>query len=241
MRPVMALVTAAGLGLMAALPAMAQTAPTQTGPLLSLSAEGQVKATPDVAFVTFGLVTEAKTAQEAMAANAAQMSRVMSTLKAQGIADKHVQTSGLSLNAQYDYRDNQPPVLRGYQASNQVSVRIEDLAKTGATLDAVVKAGVNQINGISFGLKDPKKAEDAARLDAVKALQAKANLYAGATGYRIKGLQSLSEGGGFAPMPMPMPMPRMMKAEMAMADATPVAAGEMAVSITISAIYELEK
>lgn len=239
MRPVMALVTAAGLGLMAALPAMAQTAHTHTGPLLSLSAEGQVKATPDVAFVNFGLVTEAKTAQEAMAANAAQMNRVMSTLKAQGIADKHVQTAGLSLQAQYDYHDNQPPLLRGYQASNSVSVRIEDLAKTGATLDAVVKAGVNQINGISFGLKDPKKAEDAARLDAVKALQAKASLYAGATGYRIKGLQSLSEGGGFTPITMP--MPRLMKAEMAMADATPIAAGEMAVNITVTAVYELEK
>ena len=129
----------------------------------------------------------------------------MAALKKAGIAAKDIQTSGLNLSPQYVYEQNQPPRLTGYQASNQVTVTVHDLTKLGAAVDATVNAGANQVNGISFGLNDPTAAENAAREDAVKALQAKADLYAKATGYRIGRLVSLSEGGGYTPQP-PMPM-----------------------------------
>ena len=208
-------------------------------PALNLSAYGEVKIAPDMATISFGVVTEATTAAEAMSLNAARMNQVMAALRRAGIEARDVQTSGLNLSAQYDYVENQPPRLRGYQASNQVTVIIDDLTRVGTTADAVVAAGVNQINGIGFGLKDPSAAENLARQIAVRNLQAKAALYAQALGVELGGIRSLSEGGGYSPQP-PMMFAR---AEMAMdsGGSTPVAAGVLTVRIDITGVYDLNR
>ncbi|QTC91816.1 SIMPL domain-containing protein [Brevundimonas goettingensis] len=210
----------------------------QTQPSLNLSATGEVKVAPDMATITFGVVTEAQTAQEAMAQNATQMTRVAAALRRAGIAERDIQTSGLNLQAQYDYVQNEPPKLRGYQATNRVTVNINDLTRVGTTADAVVAAGVNQIDGISFGLKDPKTAEDQARRLAVQALQAKARLYAEALGVQLGGIRSLNEGGGYTPQP-PMPVFAMARMQSAGADSTPVSAGELSVKIDITGVYDI--
>lgn len=202
----------------------------------NLSAYGETRVAPDMATINLGVNSEAPTAVGAMQANATQANKIIAALRKAGIADKDIQTSGLNLNAQYDYVENQPPKLRGYQASNQVTITVRDLARLGQAVDATVAAGANQVNGISFGLSDPTAAENAARQQAVKALAAKANLYAAATGYKLQRLVSLSEGGGYTP---PSPMPIMAMARMEKADSTPVSPGEIAVRIDISAIYEL--
>jgi uncharacterized protein YggE len=206
---------------------------------LNLSAYGETRATPDMATINLGVMTEAPAAAEALQANAARMNQVIAALRKAGIAQKDIQTSGLNLNAQYAYEQNQPPRLTGYQASNQVTVTVHDLARLGAAVDATVKAGANQVNSISFGLDDPTAAENAARETAVKALSAKADLYARATGYRVGRLVSLSEGGGYAPVSPPMPM--MAMARMEKADSTPVSPGEMRVRVDVTALYELSR
>lgn len=209
----------------------------QTQPSLNLAATGEVRVAPDMATVTFGVVTEAPTAQAAMAQNAERMNAVSAALRRAGVAERDIQTSGLNLQAQYDYQENQPPKLRGYQASNRVTVRVMDLTKTGATVDAVVAAGVNQIDGVAFGLKDPSTAENEARRLAVRALQAKAQLYAEALGVQLGGVRSLNEGGGYAPPP-PMPMYAMRAQSMA-ADSTPVSGGELSVKIDVTGVYDI--
>lgn len=238
---------AAAAFLAAATPrAMAQTAEPSMGamhmmqpaPSLNLSAYGEVKAAPDMATITFGVQTEAVTAQQAMRDNAAQMTRVVAALRRAGIAERDIQTSGLNLSAQYDYVQNEPPRLRGYQASNRVTVIINDLNRVGSTADAVVAAGVNQIDGISFGLNDPAAAEDQARQIAVRNLQAKAALYAQALGRPLGDIRSLTEGGGYAPRP-PMPMYAARAVAMDAAESTPVSAGELAVRIDITGVYDL--
>jgi uncharacterized protein YggE len=243
------LMRAAGFGLaltFAAAPAvLAETPPPAAESMfrattLNLSAYGETRVEPDMAMITLGVMTEGKTAAEAMAANAQRMTAVVASLKKAGIAEKDIQTSNLNLNPQYRYEENKPPILVGYQASNQVTIRVLDLKKLGAAVDATVNAGANQVHGISFGLSDPTGAENAAREAAVKALAAKADLYAKATGYRISRLVSLSEGGGYAPQP-PMPMVAY-AAKREMADAgTSISAGEMKVRIDISGLYELAR
>src|SRR5690606_12465109 len=238
---------AAASTMMMSTAALAQSQPNGGAPLtiqavterpsLNLSAYGEVRTAPDMASINFGVVTEAATAAEAMQQNAARMNQVMAALRRAGIAERDVQTSALNLSAQYDYVQNEPPRLRGYQASNQVTVSINDLSKVGSTADAVVSAGVNQIGGISFGLKDPTAAENQARQLAVRNLQAKAALYSQALGVELGGIRSLTEGGGYAPQP-----PRAMyaRAEMAMdSGGTPVAAGELTVRIDITGVYDL--
>lgn len=241
------LVRAGVLGLLlatatAAPAALAQTPPPSADSMfkattLNLSAYGETRVAPDMANISLGVVTEAPTAAGALSANSERMTQVMAALKKAGIAEKDIQTSGLNLSPQYDYVQNEPPRLRGYQASNQVTIRVNDLDRLGAAVDATVKAGANNVNGISFGLKDPSAAENTAREAAVKALSAKADLYARATGHRVGRLVTLSEGGGYSP---PSPMPVMAYARMEKAsDATPVSAGELQVRIDITGLYEL--
>ena len=207
-------------------------------PALNLSAYGEVKIKPDMATISFGVQTEATTAAAALRDNATQMTQVMAALRRAGIAERDIQTSGLNVQAQYDYVQNEPPKLRGYQAINRVTVTINDLNKVGTTADAVVAAGVNQVDGISFGLKDASAAENQARQLAVRALQSKAQLYAQALGVQLGGIRSLNEGGGYSPQP-PMPMPAPMFARAAMADSTPVSAGELTVRIDINGVYDI--
>jgi uncharacterized protein YggE len=205
---------------------------------LNLSAFGEEKRAPDIATINLGVATEAATARAAMQANAARMTQVLASLRAGGIAAKDVQTAQISLEPRYDYAPNQSPKLTGYRAANQVRITVRDLAKLGGAVDAAVDAGANEAGQISFGLVDPAAAEDAAREAAVKALAARAELYAKATGYRVVRLVSLTEGGGFTP-PQPIRMTAM-AARMESAE-TPVAPGEVQVRIDVSGVYELAR
>jgi uncharacterized protein YggE len=205
---------------------------------LTLSAYGETRTAPDMATISLGVVSQEPEAAAALTANAADMSRVIAALKHGGVAERDIQTSQLSLEPQYLYQNNQPPKLTGYRVSNQVTITVRDLKRLGAAVDAVVSAGANQLGSVSFGLSDPTAAENAAREAAVKALAAKAELYAHATGYKVLRLVSLSEGGGYSP-PTPVPMvamaARLDKAQ------TPVETGEARVRVDASAVYELAR
>jgi len=168
------------LPLLGARPARAAEPPAPA--TLTLSAEGVSRLAPDMASLSLGVVTEAPTAGEALRVNAERMTKVMAALKRAGLADRDIQTSGLSVSPMYDYPNGQPPALRGYQASNQVTASVRDLARLGPVLDATVNAGANTAGQVGFGLSNPLAAENAAREAAVKALNAKADLYARATG-----------------------------------------------------------
>jgi hypothetical protein len=146
-----------------AVPAQAQVAAADTAPRLSLSAYGEVRAAPDMAQITLAVETTGPTAAQAMASNRERMTKVFAVLAKQGLKPSDIQTTGLNLNAQYAYEPNLPPRLTGYQANNSVTITVNDLGRLGATLDAVVGAGVNQVSGIGFGLKNPQEIEDAAR------------------------------------------------------------------------------
>lgn len=205
---------------------------------LSLSAYGEAHTRPDMASLDLGVETTRDSAGAAMRDNAAQMSRVIGTLKSAGLQDRDLRTSNLSLAPQYVYTQGQPARLSGYQVSNQVQVTVRDLTKLGAVADAVVGAGATNVGQISFGLDNPLAAENLARLAAVKALQDKATLYAQATGYHIVRLVTLSEGAPYSPGPRPM---MMMAAEARAAAPTPVEAGESTLRVDITGVFELAK
>lgn len=229
----------------AAAPAMAQEAAHEghamhmiEGTVLSVSAEGVVESAPDMATLSMGVVSEGATAAEAMAENARRMNGLTQALRRAGVAERDIQTSNLSVNPQYVYVENQAPRISGYQASNQVSARVRNLANVGRTVDAAVAAGGNTVNGISFGHADPDAQMDAARRVAAREARERADLYAQAFGLRVHRIIAISEGGGYVP---PMPMPMFARAE-AVADGaapTPVAPGEIQTRVNVSVTYEL--
>ena len=215
--------------------AQAQAMPTIDGTLLSVSAQGQARRAPDLATVSAGVITQAADGNAAMRQNAEQMNRVLAAIKAAGVADRDVQTSGIGLNPQYRYEENQAPRITGYQASNTVSVKLRDIARMGKVLDALVASGANQVNGPSFGIEDPEPLYDQARLQALEAARARAGTYARALDLRVRRIVSISEGG--AAMPVPMPRMAMMKADAY--ESTPVAPGESSVSVNLEVVFEL--
>ena len=217
--------------------ALAQAAPASDGTLLSVSSRAEARKGPDIATFSAGVVTQAADGNAALRQNAEQMNRVLAAIKAAGVADKDVQTSGISLNPQYRYEENQPPRITGYQASNTVNVKLREVAKMGKVLDALVASGANQVNGPSFGIDDPEPLYDRARLDALKAARARAETYAGALGVRVRRIVSISEGGASFPRPMPMMMA--MAADGMRAKETSVSPGESTLSVNLDVVFEL--
>ncbi|MFY8196078.1 SIMPL domain-containing protein [Novosphingobium sp. B1] len=239
----------AGLGI-------AQSASAQTvsaGPvvaagntLLNIAVEGKVARTPDLALFSAGVTTQGKTAGEALTENAQRMTAVIAALKKAGIAERDIQTSNLSVNPVYGQPKRLPdgsfeqtdPVIVGYQATNQVSVRQRKIDQYGKVIDTLVSAGANQVNGPSFQIDSPEGALDEARIAAMSKARARADLYAKAAGLRVVRVLSISENGGFAPPPQP----PIMFAREAMSSApksSPVAAGELEMTVTVNVSYEL--
>ncbi len=171
--------------------AHAQTAPAPTsveplipavGTVLDVSAEGRTTRVPDLATIRAGVVSQGPTAAAALSDNAARMQRVLAAVKRAGVADRDIQTATVQLQPQYRYGENVPPVITGYQATNTLSIRFRDIAKSGSVLDALVAQGANQIDGPNLSLDNPDAALDEARADAVKRARARAEPYSNAAG-----------------------------------------------------------
>nr|WP_087575542.1 SIMPL domain-containing protein [Sphingomonas sp. CDS-1] len=235
------------MALGAALPfsAMAQTSVTiaETAPIVTLNVTETVEAAPDMATVGTGVQTRAQTAAQAMRDNAVQMDKLIAALVKAGIPKKDIQTSGINLSVQYDYsnRDGQPsgPRFIGYEASNQLSVKLRDIKKVGTLLDTMVEAGATNVNGPSFSISDPTPMLAQARAAALKTARAQADFYAQAAGYRSARLVSLAESNSGGQPPMPMMVTARFKADSA--PATPVEPGQVGSSVTLTVQYALEK
>ena len=209
---------------------VAATSANPGNTLLSVSAQAEASRAPDIATLSAGVVTQAADANGAMRANAEQMSRLMTAIKAAGIAERDVQTSGINLNPQYRYAENQPPTITGYQASNNVNLKVREIGKLGQVLDALVASGANQINGPTFEIDDADSVQDQARTAALKKARERADMYAESLGLRVVRLVSISEGGsGFQP-PRPMMMMRAVAQDSA---ASPVSPGETTLTVAV--------
>lgn len=204
--------------------------------LLQVSAHAEAHRVPDVATISAGVVTQAADANAAMRDNAQQMDKVMKAIHAAGVAERDIQTSGINVNPQYRYAENQPPTITGYQANNTVSLKVRDIGKLGHVLDALVASGSNQVNGPSFEVDQPEAAYDEARRAALEKAQARAEMYAKTLGLRVRRIVSIGEGGNFRP-PVPMPVMAMARAEKAVD--TSVSPGETTLGADLDVVFEL--
>ncbi len=225
--------------------AIAQTNVTiaETAPVVTLNVTESVEGSPDIATVGTGVQTRAPTAQAAMQDNAAKTEKLIAALAKAGIAKKDIQTSGINLSAQYDYnqREGEPtgPRFFGYEASNQLTVKLRDIKMVGPLLDAMVAAGATNINGPTFAIDNPAPMLVQARGAALKSAKAQADFYAQAAGYRSARLLSIAESNSGGQPPMPMLQSARFKADAA--PTTPVEPGQVSASVTLTVQYALEK
>ncbi|RYG39307.1 MAG: SIMPL domain-containing protein [Burkholderiales bacterium] len=209
--------------------------------LVAVSAHAEARSQPDVAILSTGVVSLAQDANSAIRRNSEQMTRIMSAIQGAGVAVKDVQTTGVSLNPDYQYLANRPPRIKGYYASNTVNVTVRDIGSLGGLLDSMVAAGANQINGPTFDIDDKDAVLNEARGQALAKSRTRADGYAKRLGLRVKRVVSIDETGGRA-------APRLVSggsAAVEQAAATnasaPVAPGENVLGLTLDVVYELGK
>jgi uncharacterized protein len=237
-------------GLPGAAPAAAQTGDGPPMPSVSVSGNGQVAATPDVAVVSMGVQTEAATASEALSQNNARTSDLLAAIEEAGIPAAEIQTKQIRLQPRYQEPDTtmssqqeparsgadrpaggEPPELVGYTAINLIEVRVRDLDGLGDLLDEAVQAGGNRIEGIRFEISDAGDLLDQARLAAWEDARHKAEHLAELSKTRLGGVLSINESSR-APQ-----APRSVQFEMAAA--APIEPGTQQVEVFLDVTWQL--
>jgi uncharacterized protein YggE len=176
-------------------------APEQPRRTLAVTGTAEVSVKPDICYISFGVETfHKKSAREAYRNNAELMNALSAAVKAVGIEPKDLQTSSFTVTPQYHYEDSgHRRVFDGYRVYQSLDANVRDLEKASAVLDAGMDAGATQVNNVTFAVENPKKYTADARVEAVKAAQAKAQTMADLAGVKLGKPISISESepGGY--------------------------------------------
>lgn len=206
------------------LPGQASSAAAQAGGI-TVQGTGSVAAVPDRAELSFGVESQGPTARAALAANAAEMRRVLAAVRAAGGTE--VKTQSVSLSPRYDEQN----VVQAFVATNTVSATVREIAKAGAVIDAAVNAGANQVYGPSLSRGDQGELYRDALRAAVADARASAQALAAASNLALGRITAIVEGGGSAPQPYAV-------AEKALdAGSTPIEPGTQQVTATVSVTF----
>ena len=202
-----------------------------------------VKATPDIAYVDFTVLADAKALNDAKEKADSILREVKQQVEKLGIEAKDVKTGYVSIQPKYVYRDNRPPLLDGYNVSYNLTLTVRKLESLGNAVQRLIGAGVTQVNNVRYDLDK----SDQFKLDALKQAVAngheKAKILATAAGSSLGSVIHIEEGGVSYNSPvMPMAAPMMARADMAMEKSVGEIppAGELNVSANVTLVYELK-
>ena len=210
----------------------------QPPPVISVQGQGKIQAVPDIAMLNFGVQTGRQpTAQRAMEILGKRMTAAFEALKEMGIEEKDIKTQSLNLNAAYDWNEGKR-IDRGFEANQNLQIKVRDLDKITTVLDVVVRMGANQVGGVSFTIDDMDELREEARAMAIKDAKEKAQELAEDLGQTLGKFRGFSEGGGYNP---PYPMMRMESMAMdAKVGGTPIPAGEQEIVVSVTLTYEVQ-
>ncbi len=206
----------------------------------TVSADGKATVVPDIANVSFSVVSEGSDPERLQVDNNDKMTKAIDFVKSLGVDAKDIKTTNYNLSPRYEYDEKtRKSYITGYTLTQTASVKIRDLSKVAKILGGLSNSGVNQITGPSFGIEDPEKYLGEARKQAFEKAKAKANVMALENGVRIKRLVNFSEfqggpvpyyraealggGGDFAKTPLPT-----------------IELGTQEVTVQVSVTYEIE-
>ena len=208
---------------------------------ISVSAQGEVTAAPDLATLNLGVESRATTVAEARSAAAEAMDAVVNVLRARGIEEKDIQTRFFNMSPDFRWNDvKREQELVGFIVTNQVVAKIRNLESAGIVIDEVANAAGDliRISGLSFGIEDTTALEAQAREQAMNSLLAKAQQYADLADVTVGRPVSLSESSGFAPTVRAFADQAF--AEAATAAPTSISPGELTVTISVQGVFAIE-
>ena len=239
----LALVTAYLLGAAGggAAPAQAQSdepiaAVTEPGTLRMLGT-GEVSVVPDQLSFALAVTDKQPDLDQALANSSATMKRVLAALRAHGVRDDDVQTTGLQMYPEYDYPTYGPPVLTGYRVTQKARVTVRHLSQGGRAVTTAVETGGNGVRAtdLRLGVSDPEAALDRARDAAVEDATARAERYAEATGTELGAVQSLREITGDRAARRDLAFAQ--RASLDKVTALPIRAGEQDLGIKVEIVW----
>lgn len=202
-------------------------------PTISTSASAEAKYTPDRATVSIAVQTQAPTAAAAAAANATRQTAVLNALRALGLSNEQLSTTGYNVNPEYKYSQSNSPTLVGYTVTNTILADVRDIKQIGKVVDAAVVSGSNSISSLSFYSSNTDAVRQQALTSAIAKARADADVAAHAAGGTLGALLHLNLAGGAAPPPRPMYMAKAMSADAAVS--TPINPGEQTLVVSVSA------
>lgn len=206
---------------------------------ITVSSTGKVSGKPDTLRLDLSVQANGSTVSAALAAANAAESKVQKALRAGGVGDSDLQTSGLSIQPNYSYEKSGQPTLHGYVVYESVTAKIRDLGKAGDVIGSAVAAGGNavRVNGISLDLEDTGALVSAAREHAFADAKTKAQQYAKAAGRGLGTVISVSEDAQ-APSPIRYDMATSAGAAYSQAALAPeIAAGSQDVNVTVTVVF----
>nr|WP_246736046.1 SIMPL domain-containing protein [Enterovirga sp. DB1703] len=224
--------------------ALAQPAPGPEPGRISVIGQATIETPPDFAAVQIGVTSKAATAAAALADNSAAVARTIALAKTMGVEPRDVATSAVSLHQAFrsvrtpSGVEQQPD---GYQAQNVVTVRLADMGRLGQFMQQAVEGGANRIDSVSFGLREPGKAEREAAVAATRDALARARAVAEAAGVTLGPVERITTPPrAERPGHPPYPVMRMATAE-SQAKAVPLEAGTLAVSAEVEVVWALRQ
>lgn len=206
---------------------------------ISLDAQGKVTVRPDIAETSLGMMAEAPTVAEAQQKNTDVMNKLIEKLKTLGIDAKDIQTANYNVYPQYNYTEKEGQVLKGYQVTQNINVKIRDLKKASQVLSLAGEVGANSVSGINFTVDDRDVYKAQARELAIKKIQDKAATLSAELGIKIKGIVTFSEYES-SPGDYPMYKTNMMMDVGAAAPSPSVEPGTTDVVLTVNVVYSIE-
>jgi|LSQX01.1.fsa_nt_gb uncharacterized protein YggE len=205
--------------------------------IMTVTGTGEVRVVPDVAVISLGVETRHAQASQAIEQNNRLMTAVVQAIRAQNVPERNIQTSRLSVSREYEpVREGQRP-NPVYVVRNIVTVRLMDVQRVGAVLDAATEAGANTVHGISFISERDQQAREEALRQAVRDARAKADVLAQALGVRLEGVESVYESSG------PIILPQQADAAETFVARTqaPVSPGENVIRANVTVRYRLAR
>jgi uncharacterized protein len=168
---------------------------------ITVTGNGSVTVTPDGGSMSFGTVSQSRTASGAVTADSQAVARVIDALRGVGVAGKDLQTSEVSLSPRLNDTGDE---IVGYTATNSVNASIHKLADLGRAIDAAVAAGANQVYGPGLLASDQDAAYRSALKAAVANARAKAETLASSSGLAVGKVTAIVESGEPSPQPLAM-------------------------------------
>ena len=212
-------------------------AATASPPSISVDAEGQVTATPDVARLTLEVETQAANAAAAGQENAKQADRVLTALKPKlGPGDK-LRTLGYRLTPVYSSKDkSSPPEIKGYRAVNRIEVKVMEVARLGTVIDTALTSGASRVAGPFWSHSRIEELQRQAAVNALERARRLAEALAQGAGLKIKGVDKISTGIRII-SPRGAGAPDLMARAAGPATPTPIEVGEEEIKANIQAVF----